>query len=131
MIGLRFSNSLNFDSYIGAINLNGLGVFNNISYYQSTDLQQVQKTVTRPWLKVKSDGLIDFEWQYWLDNYLWEGMLSISTSEIYGVSPENIYKAYTGTNKIIIDDENGLSIDADALRIYNAVSWSSETVSPV
>jgi hypothetical protein len=131
VIGLRFSNSLNFDSYIGAINLNGLGVFNNISYYQSTDLQQVQKTVTRPWLKVKSDGLIDFEWQYWLDNYLWEGMLSISTSEIYGVSPENIYKAYTGTNKIIIDDENGLSIDADALRIYNAVSWSSETVSPV
>lgn len=131
VLGLRFLDSLNFDSYIGSINLNGPGVFNNVSYYQSTDLQQVQRTITRPWLNVKSEGLIDYEWQYWFDNYLWEGMLSISTSEIYGVSPENIYKSYSGTNKIIIDDNKGLSVDADALRIYNAISWSSETVSPV
>jgi hypothetical protein len=131
VIGLRFSDSLNFDSYSGSINLTGPGVFNNVSYYQSTDLQQVQRTVTRPWLNVKSEGLIDYEWQYWFDNYVWDGMLSISTSEIYGVSPENVYKSYSGTNKIIIDDLNGLTVDADALRIYNAVSWSSETVSPV
>lgn len=131
VIGLRFTDSLNFDSYVGSINLNGPGIFNNVSYYQSTNLQQVQKTITRPWLNVKNDGLIDYEWQYWLDNYLWEGMLSISTSEIYGVSPESIYRAYSGTNKIIIDDQKGLSIDADALRVYNAISWSSETVSPV
>lgn len=131
VIGLRFLDSLSFDSYIGSINLNGPGVFNNVSYYQSTDLQQVQRTITRPWLNVKSEGLIDYEWQYWFDNYLWEGMLSVSTSEIYGVSPENIYKSYSGTNKIIIDDEQGLSVDADALRIYSAIAWSSETVSPV
>jgi hypothetical protein len=131
VIGLRFLDSLNFDSYSGSINLNGPGVFNNVSYYQSTDLQQVQRTVTRPWLNVKSEGLIDYEWQYWFDNYVWDGMLSISTSEIYGVSPENVYKSYSGTNKIIIDDLKGLMVDADALRIYNAVSWSSETVSPV
>ena len=131
VIGLRFSNSLNFDSYIGSIDMNGPGVFNNISHYQSTDLQQVQRVITRPWLNVKSDGLIDFEWQYWLDNFVWEGMLSVSTSELYGVSPEIIYDSYTGTNKIIIDDQEGLSIDADSLRIYSAVQWSSETVSAV
>jgi hypothetical protein len=131
VVGLRFLDSLDFDSYIGSINLNGPGVFNNVSYYQSTDLQQVQKTITRPWLRVKSDGTLNYEWQYWIDNYLWEGMLSIATSEIYGVSPESIYSAYTGTNEIIIDDQNGLSIDADALRVYNAISWSSETVSAV
>jgi hypothetical protein len=131
VIGLRFSNSLNFDSYIGSIDLNGPGVFNNISHYQSTDLQQLQRVITRPWLNVKNDGLIDFEWQYWLDNFIWEGMLSVSVSELYGVSPETIYDSYTGTNKIIIDDQEGLSINSDALRIYSAVQWSSETVSAV
>lgn len=131
VIGLRFANSLNFNSYIGSIDMNGPGVFNNISHYQSTELQQIQRVITRPWLKVKSDGLIDYEWQYWIDNYLWEGMLSISTSEIYGVSPEIIYQSYIGTNKIIIDDNEGLSVDADAIRVYSGVQWSSETVSPV
>jgi uncharacterized phage protein (TIGR01671 family) len=131
VIGLRFSNSLNFDSYIGSVDMNGPGVFNNISYYQSTNLQQVQRVITRPWLNVKNDGLIDFEWEYWLDNFVWEGMLSVSTSELYGVSPEIIYDSYTGTNKIIIDDQEGLSVDADSIRIYSGVQWSSETVSAV
>ena len=131
VIGLRFANSLDFDSYLGAINLNGPGVFNNISHYKSTDLQQVQRTITRPWLRVKTQGLTNFDWQYWLNSYLWEGMLSISQYEIYGVSPENVYKAYTGTNKIIIDDNDGLTIDADKLKVYSAISWSSNTVSAV
>ena len=131
VIGLRFANSLNFNSYIGSIDMNGPGVFNNVSYYQSTDLQQVQRVITRPWIKVKSDGSIDYEWQYWIDNYLWEGMLSVSVSEIYGVSPETIYDSYIGTNKIIIDDQEGLIVDADAIRVYSGVQWSSETVSPV
>ena len=131
VIGLRFSNSLNFNSYIGSIDINGPGLFNNISHYQSTDLQQLQRVITRPWLKVKSDGLIDYEWQYWFDNFLWEGMLSVSVSEIYGISPEIIYDSYMGTNKIIIDDEEGLSVDADSVRIYSGVQWSSETVSAV
>jgi hypothetical protein len=131
VIGLRFSNSLNFNSYIGSIDINGPGLFNNISHYQSTDLQQLQRVITRPWLKVKSDGLIDYEWQYWFDNFLWEGMLSVSVSEIYGISPEIIYDSYMGTNKIIIDDQEGLSVDADSVRIYSGVQWSSETVSAV
>jgi hypothetical protein len=58
-------------------------------------------------------------------------MLSVSVAEIYGVSPETIYDSYTGTNKIIIDDQEGLSIDADAIRVYSDVQWSSETVSAV
>jgi hypothetical protein len=130
VLGLRFADSLNFDSYIGSINLNGPGVFNNLSYYRSSDLQEVQKSITRPWLNVKNNGAIDYEWAYWLNNYLWDGMLSISSSEIYGVSPEDVYKAYTGTNKIIIDDYEGLTVDAEALRVYNAISWSSDTVYP-
>jgi hypothetical protein len=58
-------------------------------------------------------------------------MLSVSISEIYGISPEIIYDSYMGTNKIIIDDEEGLSVDADSVRIYSGVQWSSETVSAV
>jgi hypothetical protein len=57
IIGISFGDSLIFDSYIGSVNVNGPGVFNNISYYKTNDLQQIQSNVTRPWIKVREDGI--------------------------------------------------------------------------
>ena len=131
VLGIAFSNALNFDSYLGAINLTGPMIFNNIAFYQANNLQQVQSTLTRPWLKVKTDGFTNFEWQYWLDSFNWEGVLVISASDLYGVSPADVYKAYTGTNKIIIDDEGGMIFDADRIKIYNNTIWQTTVQIPV
>jgi hypothetical protein len=131
IIGISFGSPLIFDSFLGSVNINGPGVFNNISYYQATDLQQIQSVITRPWANVKTEDGTNFDWQYWKTNYSWNGMLVVSTSSTYGVNPSEIYKTYIGTNKIIVDDGEGMILDSDKLKIYDAVEWSSSVVTPV
>ena len=131
VLGIAFSTALNFDGYLGGINLTGPMLFNNIAYYQANNLQQVQSTLTRPWLQVETDGFTNFDWQYWLNNFTWEGVLVISASDLYGVNPQDVYKTYTGTNKIIIDDSEGMIFDAETLKIYSNTTWQSTVKIPV
>jgi hypothetical protein len=131
VLGIAFSTALNFDGYLGGINLTGPMLFNNIAYYQANNLQQVQSTLTRPWLQVETDGFTNFDWQYWLNNFTWEGVLVISASDLYGVNPQDVYKTYTGTNKIIIDDSEGMIFDAETLKIYANTTWQTTVKIPV
>ena len=131
VLGIAFATALNFDLFIGGINLTGPLVYNNISYYQANNLQQVQSTLTRPWLKVKTDGITNFDWQYWINSFIWEGVLVISASDLYGVSPSDVYKTYIGTNKIIIDDDEGMIFDAQKVKIYNDTTWTTRVGSAV
>jgi hypothetical protein len=131
VLGIAFASALNFDLFIGAINLTGPLVFNNIAYYQANNLQQVQSSLLRPWLKVQTDGVTNFEWEYWLNNFVWEGVLVISASDLYGVLPSDVYKTYIGTNKIIIDDLEGMVFDAEKLKVYNDTTWTIRLGTPV
>lgn len=131
VVGIVFNQALTFDSYMGSINLTGPATFNNIAYYQANNLKQVQSTINRSWYKVENGDSIVYDWQYWLNNFTWDGVLVISSTELYGVSVSDIYKTYLGTNKIIIDDEQGLSIDPDKLKIYSNSSWSNLVAVPV
>ena len=130
-LGIGFSQALNFDAYLGSINLNGQAVFNNIAYYQANNLQQVQSTITRSWLGVKTDGTLNFDWDYWFNNFNWQGVLVIGQTDIYGVNPSDVYKTYIGTNKIIIDDGDGMSLNSDALGVYSETQWTVSVGTPV
>ena len=131
ILGINFTTDLNFDLFLGSINLKGPAIFNNISYYQANNLQQLQSKVSRSWNKVKQDGAIDYAWSYWLNNYTWDGVMSISSSPLYGVNSQDVYSNYMGTNKIIIDDESGMIFDADKMKIYNDSTWLVSVGSPV
>ena len=131
VLGVNFTTDLNFDFFLGSINLKGPAIFNNISYYQANNLQQLQSKINRPWNKVKQDGAIDYSWSYWLNNYTWDEVLSASSSPLYGVNAQDVYSNYMGTNKIIIDDEEGMVFDADKMRVYNDTSWSVSVGTPV
>ena len=131
VLGIAFGTVLNFDAYLGGINLTGPMLFNNIAYYQANNLQQVQSTITRPWLKVKTDGATNYQWQYWLNNFTWEGVLVVEVSDLYGVNPSDVYKSYLGTNKIIIDDSEGMIFDAEKLRLYSDTDWQTVVKTPV
>jgi hypothetical protein len=126
-LGISFKSSLDFSNFLGSINLNSKVLFNNISYYQSNNLQQIQKTTTRSWNMVKNDELIDFDWAYYRDNFKWRNALVLGLSDLYGINPSEIYKTYLGTNKVIFDDNNGLSIDSDTVKIYQNINWSTNT----
>jgi hypothetical protein len=131
VLGIAFASALNFDLFLGSINLTGPLVFNNIAYYQANNLQQVQSSLLRPWLKVKTDGVTNFDWEFWLNSFNWEGVLVISASDLYGVLPSDVYKTYIGTNKIIIDDEEGMVFDAEKLKVYNDTTWTIRLGTPV
>ena len=91
----------------------------------------MQSKINRPWTKVKEDGPTEYNWSYWLNNYTWDGVLFSSSSSLYGVNSKDIYSNYMGTNKIIIDDEEGMIFDADKLKIYNDTNWSISIGAPV
>ncbi len=131
VLGISFAEPLNYEYYVGRINLTGPMVFNNIAYYEINSLQQVQTQTLRPWLDVISDGALSFAWSYWKNTFTWEGVLVVSESSLYGISPEEIYRSYAGTNKIIIDDDNGLTIDADKLKVYTDITTTTRVGTPV
>jgi hypothetical protein len=130
-IGISFLTPLTFDSYLGSINITGPAIFNNIAYYQASSLQEVESRTVRPWFKVLTDGVTVFDWQFWLNNFTWDGMLIIGSSQFYGINPADIYKTYIGTNKIIVDDGEGLMYQPEKLKVYTGVEWSTTVSTPV
>jgi hypothetical protein len=130
-IGVAFLTSLVYNSYLGSINLTGPILFNNIAYYQANSLQEVESRTFRPWFQVLTDGITTNDWQFWFNNFTWDGMLVIGSSEFYGINPSDIYKTYIGTNKIIVDDGEGLVYQPEKLNIYADTEWSTNVSTPV
>jgi len=128
-LGVSFPKVLDFKNRVGLINLNGPLMFNTISYYESSNLQEATEKEKRRWFGVKYINPEDIEWEYWMDgDGLWEGVLTVSETNYYGVDPSTIYKSYTGTNKIIIDSQASLVIDnarsstEHEYRIYSGIN---------
>lgn len=133
MIGIGFADILDFDSYVGGIRLTGPMVINNISHYQSTNLQEIQRQELREWAEALSpDGVSTLIWSYWSNTFIWNEVLIKSTTNVYGITPDIIYKTYVGTNKIIVDDQYGsVMLENYEYPVYSDVKWSSATVSVV
>jgi hypothetical protein len=131
-LGINFADSLDFSFFEGAIRLTGPLLYNSISYYQSTNLQEVQNIAERPWFRVKVLSGFELDWQFWnVGSFNWNKVLVLSETSYYGVNPSEVYKSYTGTNKIIVDDEISLSVGDYAYSLYNDISWNKFVVDPV
>lgn len=130
VIGMSFENNISFDGMLGSINIIGPYMFNNISYYQATNLQLAQSRTLRSWSKVKTVSSVDKDWEDWI-SYTWNQILVLGTSNLYGTNPSDIYKTYIGTNKIIIDDNQGMSLNPDTIKMYQDATWQSFIVTPV
>ena len=131
LLGISFSDILNFNSYTGSIMINGPIAFNALSYYETTNLQEVKTVTKRPWSRVRfsTDGI--FDWEYWNDFYMWDGVLIQSSSSYYGVNPEDLYKSYTGTNKIIVEDDKVFGIEGYEYSVLKDISWQSQITNAV
>ena len=130
MLGIRFANIQEFSNFAGALRLTAPLTYNNISYYKSTNLQEVQNEITRPWFKVKNLGSLTLDWGFW-PSYLWDGVLFIAKTSYYGVDPSDIYKIYTGTNKIIIDDEIESVFGDYQYSVKENIEWRSQVYQAV
>jgi hypothetical protein len=131
MLGVSFSNILDFSNAVGSIRVNGPVLINNISHYQSTNLQEVQRITKRPWFKVKYAGAQELEWDFWNSAYVWQGVLVVASTSYYGVNPTETYKSFTGTNKIIVDDDRVFGINGYEYSVYQDAIWLSTTSNAV
>ena len=131
-LGISFPTLLNFDSRVGSINLNGPITFNTISYYQSTNLQEVQRVDLRPWFGVKYSVPLTLEWDFWRTSpFVWDGVLIMSSTSYYGVDPSTIYKSYTGTNKIIVDTDKVFTVNGYEYTVYKGITSKQITADAV
>lgn len=122
-LGIQFRNLVDFSSRVGSINLNGPIMFNTISYYQSTNLQEVQKVDVRPWFGVKYAIPEPLEWDYWrTSSDVWNEVLILSSTSYYGVDPSTVYKSYTGTNKIIVDTDKVFTVNGYEYTVYKGIT---------
>ena len=130
-LGINFMNSLNFSFFEGAVRLTGPLLFNSISYYQSTNLQEVQNVAERPWFRVKVLGSYPLDWEFWdSPSFNWNNVLVLSETSYYGVDPSNVYKSYTGTNKIIVDDDRTVNFGEYSYTIFTDVKWNQFVETP-
>jgi hypothetical protein len=104
-VGIGLASFVDFSVLGGSIRITGPLTMTNISYYNAVNLQQIQNTSARPWLKVKQDGMVDLDWEYWEGQFKWFEVLVLSSSNFYGVDPSGIYKTYAGTSRVGIDDK--------------------------
>jgi hypothetical protein len=131
-LGIEFADSLNFSYFEGAIRLTGPLLFNNISFYQSTNLQEVQNVAVRPWFRVKVLNGLDLDWKFWnTGSFNWNKVLVLSETSYYGVNPSEVYKSYTGTNKIIVNSDRILRLGNYKYTTYSDVTWNQVVVDPV
>lgn len=134
-LSIAFGELLDFGNFVGRLNLNGPLIYNNISYYFSTNLEQEQRTQTRTWSEVNL-----YTWQYWYDflppaDVLWNNVKIVSVSQFALVDPSIGYSKYIGNDRIIVDDnaggllvnpKNSISGSApDSIRVYGTTEWST------
>jgi hypothetical protein len=132
VLGVSFSKVLDFDSYVGGLRFTGSVLVNNISQYQATGLQEIQRNTLRSWLL--ASRIVPGEpqdWDYWNEDFTWNGVLIAVQSNILGINPADIYKTYVGTNKIIIDDDIPLRFNAYEYNTYQDITWQTRTLRAV
>ncbi len=130
ILGISFSNRLIFDNFVGAFRILGPAIFNNVSYYLASGALEFLRGGLRPWFRVKFFAGAILNWDFWKP-FSWRNVLVTLTSTFFGADPEDIYKIYTGTNKIEIGDDREFKFGDYQYTAYKDVAWSSEVVKPI
>lgn len=125
-IGILLPTELSFSEYSeGGIALYGGFTFNNISYYLSEGLGTESTLLSRTW-----QNILDGEdtppalWSYW-SGFDWQYVYILGQDTYFSSTPKNIYDVYMGTNNIVIDDNQKISIQQKEVKALSNVSWSS------
>lgn len=134
ILAVSFTRPPSLNSYSGSFRVVGKNVLvNNLSHYQLTSAQEVFATEQRQWLEVKEPEGSVVAWSYWPadGDGTWQNVLNLVDVILSTVDPSEFYKAYTGTNKKIIEDDQQLTFGNYQYSFYTDVSWQSNTITPV
>jgi hypothetical protein len=64
--------------------------------------------------------------------YAWQQVKVISQSRVFTINPRAIYEKYTGSDRIVVDDESsGVLVNPERFRLYKEISWLEKIKTPV
>lgn len=131
MIGLQFQVALDVNSSIGYVDICGSILVHGISNYRLTSIQDAQSSLLRSWSQIRT--MIDkggdiTNWGDFLSSVpvtTWQNVLYIPTQTSFLVDATTPYKIYTGTNKIIVGDNNKFRINKYQYKVYQDIVWQT------
>ena len=135
ILGIRFNKPEDFgyqNNKNNSINLLGPLLFNNISYYRVSDTAVKQRTAKISWSLIKQDASNSYTWEDWSES-VWKDIIFERYEDIPSINPEEIYKMYLGTNRIIAGDGETQELNMSGYQyvIYTNTSWQPEIIKPV
>jgi len=129
-LSFSFLDSISFANYTGAIRITSPILFDNLSHYQTSQLDEVQRFSFRKWSAVRSGLDTTLDWEFWKDS-TWQEVLYLAESDAELSDAENIYKTYTGTNSFIFDASSNLVLNNYRSSVYKDLEWNSSIIIPV
>ena len=115
-IGISFTSILDFANVDdNKIKIVDKILVNSISFFQVSQEESSQSVSISTWNDISADIWDDWDATTWYDALLTEG-----PPRIYGISPQDIFEIYSGTNKVIPDSNNTakLQFSANGYRAY-------------
>lgn len=136
ILGIRFNKPEDFgyqNNKNNTINLLGPLLFNNLSYYRVSDTAVKQRTAKISWNLIKQDSNNNpYTWEDWSGS-VWKDIIFEKYEDIPSINPEEIYKMYLGTNRIIAGDGETKELNLSGYQyvFYTNTSWQPEIIKPV
>lgn len=134
-IGISFSSPQDFGGRQGEIKLSGSPMFNNISHYTVSALDNLSRTSTRKWysLPSKFGSWENVESQSGPNNSSgnWGDVLFISVAAYQQLGGDQLFKKLTGTDRIIFDNNRTLVMNNYQYKAYTDILWQQNTAPPV
>lgn len=145
VIGMSFDEPQDFSSFTGALRFTSPILFNNVSYYQTTQLDEIQRFAYRKWSAVRSGIDNPLDWGYWAgkdqteegevytvsDGFSWREVLFLTESEPTVPDASEVYNQYVGTNSAVFESESSLRLFGYRSSVLKDISWSSSVSTPV
>lgn len=144
-LGISFEPPLDFGLSLGALRFTSPIMFNNISYYQPNEADELQRFGFRKWFAVRSEPDNPLTWGFWAgkdedeegdvvvinEGSTWREVLFLNDTEAIGPDASEIYKRFVGTNRFIVDSDTSLSLTNYESKFYKDVVWFTNTVDAV
>lgn len=138
VLGVAFDEPVDFRGYAGSLNLFSGMLFNFISTYKPSGLGEITTNILRPWSLVLNDPDIsgsDLTWQYWYDHdgevHDWKSVYILAEDRNFSITPNDIYSAYAGTNRNIVDDSEGIVVTDTDFAVFADASWLHYSGKPI
>jgi hypothetical protein len=125
MLGIAFETALDFGGKAGALNFTNPIMFDNISYYQTTEEDEAQRFAFRKWFAVRSEPDNPLTWDYWNES-TWQQVLFLTESDPKILDPASIYKKYTGTDRVTMSGDSTLIFNDYKYTAYTNIGWSRQ-----